>query len=118
MPGDGRVMSSTPSKLDRAELRQDRRRMIPIFEIIVECELFRSVDWSIGGVQLDGACEGVTVGSPVDGWIALPEMRKTFAFSGRILRTDPTTGNTVLRFDEMEAETVDVLDRAFAAHLH
>jgi hypothetical protein len=118
MSGDGRVMRSTFSKLDRAELRQDCRRAIPIFEIIVECELFRSIDWSIGGVQLDGVCEGVRVGSAVDGWIALPEMRKAFAFSGRIVRTDPKTGNTVLRFDEVETEMAEFLDRAVAARLH
>ena len=118
MPGDARAMPSTPCKLDRADLRQDRRRMIPIFEIIVECELFRSIDWSMGGVQLDGVCEGVKVGSAVDGWIALPEMKKAFAFSGRILRTDAATGNTVVRFDEIEADTADFLDRAVAARLH
>jgi hypothetical protein len=118
MPGDGRAMPSTPCKLDRAESRQDLRRMIPIFEVLVECELFRSIDWSMGGVQLDGVCEGVKIGTPVEGWITLPEMRKAFAFSGRILRTDPATGNTVLRFDEVEADTEDFLDRAVAARLH
>jgi hypothetical protein len=118
IPDDGRAMRSTFSKLDRAELRRDCRRVIPIFDVIVECELFRSIDWSMGGVQLDGVCEGVRVGSAVDGWIALPDMRKAFAFSGRIVRTDPDTGNTVLRFDEVEAEMAEVLDRAAAAHLH
>jgi hypothetical protein len=72
----------------------------------------------MGGVQLDGVCEGVKIGTPVEGWITLPEMRKAFAFSGRILRTDPATGNTVLRFDEVEADTEDFLDRAVAARLH
>jgi hypothetical protein len=118
MPGDGRAMPNTATTLDRADLRQDRRSTIPVFEIIVECELFSSIDWSIGGVQLDGVCEGVKIGSPVDGWITLPEVRKAFAFSGRILRTDLATGNTVVRFDEIEAETVDFLDRAVAARLH
>jgi hypothetical protein len=111
-------MSNTASKLDRADLRQDNRRMVPIFEIIVECELFRSVDWSMGGVHLDGVCEGAQIGCPVEGWIALPEARKAFAFSGRILRNDPTTGNTVVRFDDIEADTVDFLDRAVVARLH
>jgi hypothetical protein len=110
--------NTAPPKLDRADLRQDRRRMMPIFEIIVECELYRPIDWSGGGVQLDGVCEGANIGLAVDGWIALPETRNAFAFSARILRTDPTTGNTVLRFDEIEPETVEFLDRAMAARLH
>jgi hypothetical protein len=118
MPGDGRGMSSTASKLDRAESRRQRRYMTPVFDVIVECELFRSLDWSTGGVHLDGVCEGVPVGSYVDGWIALPELPQAFAFSGEIVRTDAATGNTVLRFDEIEEETVEFLDRAVAWRLH
>jgi hypothetical protein len=117
IPGDGRDMSSSVKKLDRSELRQDSRRPIPIFEVIVECELFRSVDWSMGGILLDGVCEGVKLGTPVEGWIALPEAKKAFAFSGRILRTDPS-GNTVVRFDEIEADTAEFLDLATNARLH
>jgi hypothetical protein len=117
IPGDGRDMSSSVKKLDRSELRQDSRRPIPIFEVIVECELFRSVDWSMGGILLDGVYEGVKLGTPVEGWIALPEAKKAFAFSGRILRTDPS-GNTVVRFDEIEADTAEFLDLATNARLH
>ena len=109
---------STASKLDRAELRREHRRLMPSFEIIVECELFRSLDWSAGGVLLDGVCEGVAVGSAVDGWIALPETLQAYAFSGQILRIDPTTGNTVLRFDEIEADAVRFFDRAATSCLH
>jgi hypothetical protein len=116
--GDGRDMPSSAKKLDRSELRQDSRRPVPIFEVIVECELFRSVDWSMGGILLDGVCEGAKLGTPVDGWIALPEAKKAFAFSGRILRTDTSSGNTVVRFDEIEADTADFLERATAARLH
>jgi hypothetical protein len=116
--GDGRGMSGIANKLDRAESRRQRRYSTPVFDVIVECELFRSVDWSAGGVHLDGACEGVPVGSSVDGWLALPDLPKAYAFSGEILRTDPATGNTVLRFDDVEAETADFLDRAVAWRLH
>jgi hypothetical protein len=111
-------MPSTATKLDRTDLRRDRRHLIPIFDVIVECELFRSIDWSFGGVQLDGVCEGAKIGSAVDGWIALPEVAKAFAFSGQILRTDATTGNTVLRFDDIDSETADFLDRTVTARLH
>jgi hypothetical protein len=116
--GDGRRMKIVANKLDRAELRCQRRYMTPIFEVIVECELFRSVDWSTGGVHLDGVCEGIPIGSAVEGWIALPESPQAFAFSGEILRTDAVTGNTVLRFDDIEAETIEFLDRSIAWRLH
>ena len=51
---DGRGMSTSGNKLDRAELRLQRRYMTPSFEVIVECDLFRSLDVSMGGVHLDG----------------------------------------------------------------
>jgi hypothetical protein len=108
----------TGTKLDRAETRQDRRYLTPTFEVIVECELFRSVDWSRGGVHLDGVCEGVHAGTFVDGWIALPELPQAFAFSGQVLRTDETTGNTVLRFDEIEPDITGFLDQAVTRRLH
>jgi hypothetical protein len=116
--GDGAGMSIAATKLDRADLRRQRRYMTPTFEIIVECELFRSIDWSAGGVHLDGICEGIPIGSAVEGWIALPDTPRALSFSGEILRTDPTTGNTVLRFDEIEADTAEFLDRAVAWRLH
>jgi hypothetical protein len=109
---------SDPRKLDRSDLRRERRYMTPVFEVIVECELFRSLDWSLGGVHLDGVCEGVAVGSTVEGWITLPGASRGFAFSGQILRTDPATGNTVLRFDEIEGEIADLFDRAASSRLH
>jgi hypothetical protein len=111
-------MSIVASKLDRAESRRQRRYMTPIFEVVVECELYRLLDWSAGGVHLDGVCEGVEIGSPVEGWISLPELAQAYAFSGEVLRTDAATGNTVLRFDDIEPEFADFLDRAVARRLH
>ncbi|HYM71439.1 MAG TPA: PilZ domain-containing protein [Stellaceae bacterium] len=118
MSGDVRGMTSRAAKLDRAELRRHRRYMTPIFEVIVECELFRSLDWSTGGVLLDGVCEGVEAGTPVEGWIALPGSREAFAFSGRVLRVDEGTGNTVVHFDDIEDETIAFLNRSIAWRLH
>jgi|ERR1700722_15902565 hypothetical protein len=115
---DGRGMSTSGNKLDRAELRLQRRYMTPSFEVIVECDLFRSLDVSMGGVHLDGVCEGMPVGTSVEGWIALSGLPEAFAFSGEILRTDAVTGNTVVRFDDIEPETAEFLDRAVACRLH
>jgi hypothetical protein len=54
----------------------------------------------------------------VDGWLALPDLPQALAFSGEIVRTDAATGNTVVRFDEIEDETKDFLDRAVSWRLH
>jgi len=109
---------TSANKFDRADLRRDRRYVIPIFDVIVETEIFRSIDWSAGGVHLDGKCADVTLGSHVDGWIALSEAPQSFAFSGRVLRTDPTTGNTVVRIDDIEPEAAGFLDRVAVSRLH
>ena len=111
-------MPKPVNKLDRAELRRERRYSTSIFEVIVECDLFHSVDVSVGGVHLDGVCEGLPVGTPVEGWIALPGLAKAYEFSGEILRTDARTGNTVVRFDEIEPETAAFIENAVAWRLH
>lgn len=111
-------MPAVVNKLDRADLRRMRRYMTPTFEVIVECEMFRSLDVSVGGVHLDGLCEDMPVGSSVEGWIALPGRAHAFAFSGEIARTDAATGNTVVRFDEIEPDTAEFLDQAVAWCLH
>lgn len=111
-------MLSATNKLDRADLRRQRRYMTPTFEVIVECEMFRSLDVSMGGVHLDGLCETMPVGSAVEGWIALPGLARAYAFSGEILRTDAITGNTVVRFDDIEPDTEAFFDQAVAWRLH
>ncbi|HZK89459.1 MAG TPA: hypothetical protein VFC56_04860 [Stellaceae bacterium] len=111
-------MPIVANKLDRAESRRQRRYLTPTVEVIVDCELFRPVDWSTGGVHLDGVCEGVSIGSLVEGWITLPESTYAFSFSGEVLRTDSLTGNTVLRFDEIDAEIADFLDQAVIRRLN
>lgn len=106
------------NKLDRAELRRQPRYPSPMFDIIVGCELFRSLDWSLGGVHLDGCCEGLPIGTSVEGWIGLSDMRQAFGFSAEIVRTDDRTGNTVLRFEEIEPGAAEFLDRSMAERLH
>jgi hypothetical protein len=69
-------------------------------------------------VHLDGLCEGAAEGTPVEGWIALPDSPKAYAFSGEILRTDLTTGTTVLRFDDIEEDTAEFFDKSVAWRLH
>ena len=49
---------------------------------------------------------------------SLPELPQSFAFSGEILRIDAATGNTVLRFDDVETGTAEFLDRAISYRLH
>src|SRR5579864_7224067 len=118
MSGDVGGMPTANVKLDRSELRHERRYMSPVFEVIVECELFRSLDWSRGGIRLDGPCESLRAGSAVEGWIALPGRREAFAFSGRVLRSNEATGNAVVCFDDIEEDTAAFLDRSLAWQLH
>jgi hypothetical protein len=116
--GNGRVMQIVANKFDRADLRRQRRYVTPIFDVIVECDLFRSLDVSAGGVHLDGACEGIPVGTSVEGWIGVRGAPEVFAFWGEILRTDAATGNTVVRFDEIDPGAAEFLDSVVACRLH
>jgi hypothetical protein len=111
-------MPSGNNKFDRGDLRRDPRYAALVLDVIVEFEHYRSIDWSTGGVLLDGVCEGFDIGTAVEGWIALPGAKRAFAFSGEILRTDPATGSTVVRFDEIEDETADFLGQALNSQLH
>ncbi|MBV9553058.1 MAG: PilZ domain-containing protein [Alphaproteobacteria bacterium] len=111
-------MPTIAKKLDRAESRRQQRYTTPAFDLIVECEMFRAVDWSAGGVHLDGVCEGAAVGTAVEGWITLPEASYALAFSGEVLRTDEATGHTVLRFDDIDVEVAEFLAKAAARRLH
>jgi hypothetical protein len=111
-------MPALVNKLDRTELRRQRRYAAPTFEVIVECDLFRSLDISLGGAHLDRLCEELPIGAVIEGWIALPGVSQAFAFSGEILRTDAATGNTVVRFDEIEPDTAAFIERAVAWRLH
>jgi hypothetical protein len=115
--GDVRGMT-LGNKLDRSELRHQPRYMAPVFDIVVECELFHSRDVSAGGVHLDGVCEGVPVGAAVDGWIVIPGISRAVAFSGEIIRTDPATGNSVVRFDDIDDDAREFLGRVVAWRLH
>ena len=110
-------MSTPNSKFDRGDLRRDPRYVAPTLDVIVVFELYRSVDWSTGGVLLDGLCEGFGVGTAVEGWLALPDSARAFAFSGEILRTDPETG-TVVRFDDIDDEAAAFLGKALTSYLH
>lgn len=47
-----------------------------------------------------------------------PGLARAFAFSGEILRIDVNTGNTVVRFDEIEPDTAKFLDQAVKGRLH
>ena len=99
-------------------MRRERRYLSPIFDITVGSRRFRSVNWSMSGILLDGPCRGGAIGSRVEGALALPGGRQVLPFAAEIVRTDAETGANALRFENIGAEGVEFLDRAIAHRLH
>ena len=121
--GDGRA----PCRLPRARLsdrawkwRQDRRYLTPVFEIIVECELFRSVRLACpaGCTSRRRPRRASKIGSRSTAGLRCRRLAKAFAFTGEILRSDAATGHTVVRFDDIEADAARLLDLAVVRRLH
>ena len=110
-----RVVRTT---FDRRDMRRERRYLVPIFEVTVGNRRFRTVNWSMGGILLDGACAGVALGKSVDCSLAVPGSAQVLHFIAEIVRADPDTGASALRFEEIGVEEVDFLDRAVAHRLH
>jgi len=111
-------MRMVRTSFDRMDMRRERRYLSPIFEVTVGSRRFRSVNWSMSGVLLDGPCHGARLGSRVSGSLALPGSTRTLPFSGEIVRTDADTGANAVRFDEIGTDGVDFLDRAIAHRFH
>ncbi|HZT88809.1 MAG TPA: PilZ domain-containing protein [Stellaceae bacterium] len=110
-----RVVRTT---FDRQDMRRERRYLSPTFEVIVGNERFHTVNWSMGGVLLDGPCRGAALGTHVDCVLALPGSAQVLRLTAEIVRTDPDTGASALRFDDIGIDEVDFLDRAVAHRLH
>jgi PilZ domain len=115
---DRAVMRVTRTTFDRRDMRRERRYLVPTFEVTIGDRQFHTVNWSMGGLLLDGPCSGMALGKRVDCSLALPGSPQVLYFTAEIVRSDPDTGASALRFEDIGAEEVDFLDRAVAHRLH
>jgi PilZ domain len=110
-----RVVRTT---FDRRDMRRERRYLVPTFEVTIGNRQFHTVNWSMSGFLLDGPCRGMPLGARVDCSLGMPGSPHALHFAAEIVRTDPATGASALRFEEIGVEEVDFLDRAVAHRLH
>ncbi|MBV8889981.1 MAG: PilZ domain-containing protein [Alphaproteobacteria bacterium] len=111
-------MRMVRTSFDRMDMRRERRYLSPVFEVTVAGRRFRSINWSMSGLLLDGRCRGAAIGAVVDGALAVPGSTQTLSFSAELVRQDPETGASALRFEDIGPAGVDFLDRAVAHRLH
>ncbi len=106
------------TNFDRTEMRRDRRYPIPVFDIMIGGTRFRSINWSLGGLLLDGACEGAAGGARVRGVLTLTGTGEAFSFGAAVVRSDAEAGRCALHFQDIGSAGIDFLDRAVAHRLH
>ena len=112
-------MRSAKAKSGFAEARQDRRYLMPILEVSIGDWRFRSVNWSMGGLLLDGIAEDI--GLRVRGTFALSGSCEAMPFAGTVVRVDPESGHSAICFDDPRAEHLggdSDLERPSAEQLH
>jgi hypothetical protein len=103
-------MSASTSK------RLDRRYGTPVFEILIGDHRFQSINWSLGGLLLDGFWTDASPGDRVLGILKLRGLAEVLEFRGSIARVD-LAGYTAIRFNNIGAPGMDFLDRALARRL-
>jgi hypothetical protein len=116
IPADHPRMRILRTNFDRAEMRREHRHPLPVFEVTIDGERFRSLNWSLGGVLVEGFYR--REGSRVNGAIGLPGTRAVMLFSAAVVRADFDAAQCALQFDKLGETGVDFLDRAVARHLH
>ena len=111
-------MQVVRTSFDRMDMRRERRYLTPVFEVTVAGRQFRSVNWSMSGLLLDGPCRGKAIGSRVEAALAVSGSSRMLSFFAELVRQDPQTGASALRFENIGTVGVDFLDRAVAHRLH
>lgn len=113
------------------ENRKDRRYQYPVLEVVLEGVVFRTHDWSLGGMALDpvdlapgGASSGgkeTTEDGEIrlSGRLSVPEIPDLGfgTFVAKLVRVDSTTGQIFLSFVTLSDESFTLMDKALARRL-
>jgi len=98
------------------DMRRDRRHPLPVLEIAIGNERFRSINWSMHGALLDGICD--LIGARVRGVMGLARSREPIPFTATVIRADFATGNCAICFEDWRTEQIDFTNPKFADQLH
>ena len=93
----------------------DRRYPLPILEIGIGDARFRAVNWSMGGVLLDGLCD--VTGARVRGAMRMPGSREAMPFTATVVRNDVAAGTSALCFEDARTERIEFSPQSGAGRL-
>jgi len=88
----------------RGNQRRDVRHDHAVLLVTIGETTYRSTDWSLGGIALVGTDAALPEGADVQGFLAAePAPDRIVAFLARVVRVDPGTDVTALRFRDLSA---------------
>ncbi len=89
---------------------------MPIMDVAIGDWVFHSINWSMGGLLLDGICQDI--GMRVRGTVGLSGSRDTMPFAATVIRVDPDLGSCAICFEDPRAEAIEHDENIFADRLH
>jgi len=91
------------------DTRREQRHTLPVLEVVIGLERYRSINWSMEGALLDGICE--LVGTRLRGVMGVAGSREAMPFTATVIRIDAATGNCAICFEDCRTEQLE-----FAPH--
>lgn len=107
------VHSIAVQPLRYREPRRDQRLLLPRFRVAVDGFVLQTLNWSLGGMLLDGAGPaGLVADMPVSGLIAGESRRgpASVPFGARVARLIVAPRGVALCFAKVDARVVDFLE--------
>lgn len=102
------------------EPRRDQRLLLPRFRVVIDGFVMSSLNWSLGGLLLEGAGPGgLAAGMPVSGLIAGNSRRGhiCMSFTARVSRLMPKPLGVALAFAGTDGPIVEFLEDCLLARL-
>lgn len=105
--------------------RRDKRMVQPVFDVRIGDEVWRTANWSLGGLLLIRPYEGLLEpDDPVRGSIAFPAARESegvplesIPFKARVVRRVRRNRALALRFDPLDERLLTFLERCWQRRL-
>lgn len=109
-------MQSPRPWIGRTELRRDRRYLLPALDVTIGEGRYRTLNWSMGGLLIDGVCHDI--GSRVRGSFVLIGSCEPTPFAATVVRIDPHDGSCAICFDDPGLPHIEPDENRFAEWLH
>lgn len=111
------VQSFAVQPIRYREARRDQRLLLPHFHAVVDGHILPAVNWSLGGLLLQGKIPpglqiALLTGVPVTG-VLCGETRlglRSVSFTAAVTRLEPSPQRIALRFADANGQVVDFLE--------